>query len=153
MLLAALTYSNGGSLTRANSETPKYPTRRLTPLANKHRVENEREDGAKATAAYAELRERGVPTLISVQDRSLSELQAAQGYQLAMQTMILRMALRYVHHRSHRPWKLPSPAPEAAIAAIDGELSDIVQDGKIRNPYFALVKDAFLRTLGTKLPT
>ncbi|MBI1969279.1 hypothetical protein HYS48_01180 [Candidatus Woesearchaeota archaeon] len=152
MLLAALTYSNGGAIARANSDTPKYPTRKLYPEANQTRIASERKAAVLSTSDYTELSDLGVPDILAVQDKPISQIKKEDGHERAMQALILRFASRYIHHRSHRPWKLPLQTAEAAMEAADRELSDIIQDGRMQDRYLLLVKDAFLRTLGLHLP-
>lgn len=126
MVVAALLYSNGGSLLRVNTPTPKYPTRRLTPDNNRLRIEGEREEIYKAASKYPELVDIGIPEIMQVQDLPLSRIREKYGYELALKTMILRIATRYVHHTSYRSWK-PRINSEEALRAIRNELADIVR--------------------------
>ena len=149
MVIAALTYSNGGSLSRANSYTPQYPTRRLKPEDNGARIANERKNAVSSTGDYPELVELGIPDILECQDKPISAIRDSSGYNLALKAQILRMASRYVHHLSDRSWKQRLGSAKDAIYRIRGELSDLVDVNTGYNDrYFQLVEHAFTNALG-----
>ncbi len=152
MIIAALVYSNGGTLSRAQSDTPKYATRKLKPEDNLSRIVNERKGVYYSTSDYSELVKLGIPELLNVQDKNISEIRDHNGYELAMKAMILKMASRYVHHRSYRSWKLPAETAEDAIFKIREELYYLINpNGKgyfDRN--FELIDWALTNALGIK---
>ncbi len=150
MIIAALTYSNGGTLSRAHSETPRYPTRRLSPQNNQLRLNNERKSAVDSTSDYQELREQGIHDLLSLQSRPITEITVNHGTRLAMKTMILTAATRYINLTSYRAWKLPAQGLEAAVQTIRQEHPDLMQpDGTGYNDrYFELIDHALTQAVG-----
>lgn len=149
ILTAALMFSNGGTLSRANSNTPKYATRRLKPYDNMLRIANERKGAASAASDYPELVARHIPGILGVQDQPITQIRNKHGYELAMIVWMLRMATRYVHHLSYRSWKLPLETPEEAVYAIRREQPDLIHpQGNYYDRYFRLIEHGLTNALG-----
>lgn len=142
--IAALTYPIGGSHERVISGMVRYPTTLLTEEQNDERLEFEAVDAATATERTKELRDMGIPEILRVQNKKISEI---SDNQLALLTMMLRSVSRFVHHTSYRSWKLPL-TPSGAIVAIRNEFSEI--DGpKVYKDYgYRMIENALTNAIG-----